>query len=144
LTSEHRFHVSVARRADPRVKSLRGKVRDGFVAAVNDVRQRGCEAGGIRMRADDCGDHHVCERRFYGRWRMHLIFATSGEIVISWVGQHAEDEDVHAEGARDIPGPSGIGRARDDQPRCCDRLDEPPADDDLVELVNRLRPPRRR
>ena len=63
--------------------------------------------------------------------------------MISWVGEHTEDEDVHMEGARGIPGLSGIGRARDEQPKCCDDLDDPPADPDLVDLVNQIRPRRR-
>jgi hypothetical protein len=29
-------------------------------------------------------------------------------------------EDVHAEGAQAIPGLSGIGRARDEQPKRCE------------------------
>jgi hypothetical protein len=135
-----RFSVTVARRCDPRVKALRGEVRKRFDRVVEELRHQGCEAGGIRMRADTGADHRVCERRFYRDWRMHLVFGDDDDIVISWVGRHREDEDVHAEGARDIPGLSGIGRARDAQPQCCDDLDNPPAAPDLVGLVNQIRP----
>lgn len=112
-----RFSVTVARRCDPRVKALRGEAKKGFNRVVEELRHRGCEAGGIRMRAQTGGDHWVCERRFYSDWRMHLVFGDEENIVISWVGQHSEDEDVHTEGARGISGLSGIGRARDAQLR---------------------------
>lgn len=138
------FNVSVARRCQPRVKALRGEAKKSFERVVEELRHRGCEAGGTRMRAEMGGDHHVCERRFYRDWRMHLVFGDQDEIVISWVGRHTEDEAVHVEGARDIPGLSGIGRARDRQPQCCDSFDDPPADPDLVRLVNQIRPARRR
>ncbi len=96
------------------------------------------------MRADTGADHRVCERRFYAAWRMHLVFGDDENIVISWVGEHTEDEDVHTEGAQGIVGLSGLGRARDEQPKCCDDLDDPPADPDLVDLVNQIRDGRRR
>lgn len=134
----------MARRCDPRVKALRGEVKKHFDRVVEELRHRGCEAGGIRMRADTGADHRVCERRFYRDWRTHLIFGDDDDIVISWVGRHREDEDVHAAGARDIPGLSAIGRARDAQPQCCHDSDDPPADPDLVELVNQMRPGRQR
>ena len=139
-----RFSVSVARRCEPRVKALRGEAKKKFDRVVDELRQRGCEAGGIRMRAETGTDHHVCERRFYRDWRMHLVFGDEDNIVISWVGRHTEDEDVHADGSEAIPGLSGIGRARDQQPACCDDLDDPPADPDLVRLINEIRPTRRR
>jgi len=137
------FSVSVARRCEERVKALRGDAKKGFDRVVEELRHRGCEAGGIRMRSDTGADHRICERRFYRDWRMHLVFGDEENIVISWVGQHIEDEDVHAEGAQGIAGLSGVGRARDEQPKCCDDLEDPPADPDLVDLVNQIRPGRR-
>lgn len=138
-----RFNVTVARRCEHRVKELRGEAKKAFDRAVEELRHRGCEAGGVRMRAETGTDHRVCERRFYRDWRMHLVFGDEDNIVISWVGRHTEDENVHVEGALGIPGLSGIGRARDQQPKCCDDLDDPPADPDLVRLVNQIRPGRR-
>jgi len=137
-----RFTVTVARRCDARVKALRGEPKKHFDRVVEELKRRGCEAGGIRMRGETGADHWVCERRLYRDWRMHLVFGDEENIVISWVGEHTEDEDVHGEGAQNIPGLSGMGRARDDQPACCDDLEDPPADPDLVDLVNRLRPTR--
>jgi hypothetical protein len=139
-----RFKVTVARRCEPRVKALRGEATKSFERVIEELRHRGCEAGGTRMRAEAGDDHHVCERRFYRDWRMHLVFGDQHEIVISWVGQHTEDEAVHVDGVRDIPGLSGIGRARDHQPQCCETLDDPPTDPDLVRLVNQIRPTRSR
>ncbi len=57
-----RFKVTVARRCEPRVKALRGEVKKRFDGVVEELRHRGCEAGGIRMRADTGQDHRVCER----------------------------------------------------------------------------------
>jgi hypothetical protein len=57
------------------------------------------------MRGETGADHWVCEWRFYGDWRMHLVFGDEENIVISWVGEHTEDEDVHAEGAQRHPRP---------------------------------------
>jgi hypothetical protein len=105
------FKVTVARRCEPRVKALRGEAKKSFERVIEELRHRGCEAGGTRMRAETGEDHHVCERRFYRERRMHLVFGDQDEIVISWVGQHTEDEAVHVDGARDIPGLSGIGRS---------------------------------
>lgn len=139
-----RFKVSVARRCEPRVKALRGEAKKRFDRVVEELRHRGCEAGGIRMRAETGTNHRVCERRFYRDWRIHVVFGEKDDIVISWVGRHTEDEEVHVEGAQGIPGLSGIGRARDEQPKCCDDLDYPPADQDLVRLVNQIRPTHRR
>jgi hypothetical protein len=139
-----RFKVSLARRCEPRVKALRGEAKKKFDRVVDELRHRGCEAGGTRMRAEVGTDHWVCERRFYRDWRMHLVFGDKNDIVISWVGRHTEHEAVHVEGARGIPGLSGIGRARDLQPKCCDDHDDPPADADLVRLVNQIRPARGR
>lgn len=137
------FKVTVARRCGPRVKALRGEAKKRFDRVIDELRQRGCEAGGIRMRAETGADHRVCERRFYRDWRMHLVFGDEQNIVVSWVGRHTEDEDIHGEGAEGIPGLSGLGRGRDQQPKCCDDLDDPPADPDLVRLVNQIRPARR-
>lgn len=97
-----RFSVTVARRCDPRVKALRGAAKKHFDRVVEELKHRGCEAGGIRMRGETGADHWVCERRFYRDWRMHLVFGDDENIVISWVGQHTEDEDVHGEGAQGI------------------------------------------
>ncbi len=69
-----RFSVTVARRCDPRVKALRGEVKKHFDRVVEELRHRGCEAGGIRLRAETGADHRVCERRFYRDSRMHWFY----------------------------------------------------------------------
>jgi hypothetical protein len=62
-------------------------VKKKFDRVVDELRQRGCEAGGIRMRAETGADHRVCERRFYRDW--HLVFGDEDDIVISWVADMA-------------------------------------------------------
>jgi hypothetical protein len=95
------------------------------------------------MRAPDGSDAHVCGLRFYADRRMHIVFAERNEIVVSWVGQHTDQENPHVDGATDIPELADIGRPRMDQPPCCDEPDKAPIDQKLVDRINALRPPRR-
>jgi hypothetical protein len=138
------FNVSVARRTAPRVRALRGRAQERFWEAVRQLEGEGCKAAHYRMRAPDGGDAHICGLRFYADWRMHLVFGENNNIVVAWVGQHSDKENAHIDGAEDIPQLAHIGRRRADQPPCCDEFDEPPADQDLVDLVNALRPARAR
>ena len=52
--------VTVAARANPRVKALRGKTKNKFWDAINRLEHEGCNAGHYRMRAPDGGDAHIC------------------------------------------------------------------------------------
>jgi hypothetical protein len=110
------YTVTVAARANPRVKALRGKPKDRFWEAIKRLEHEGCAAGDYRMRAPDGSDAHVCGLRFYAEWRMHIVFAENNEIVVSWVGQHTDKENPHVDGATDIPELADIGRPRKDQP----------------------------
>jgi hypothetical protein len=134
------FTVTVARRAAPRVRGLRGKAKDKFWEAVGRLEHEGCAAAHYRMRAPEGIDAHICGLRFYADSRMHLVFGEQNEIVVAWVGRHNDDENAHIAGAEDVPQLAQIGRRREDQPPCCDEFDEPPVDQDLVNLVNALRP----
>jgi hypothetical protein len=42
-----RFSVTVARRCEKRVKALRGEAKKRFDLVVEELRHRGCEAGGL-------------------------------------------------------------------------------------------------
>jgi hypothetical protein len=84
------YTVTVAARANPRVKALRGKAKDKFWEAVDRLEHEGCAAGHYRMRAPDGQDAHVCGLRFYADWRIHIVFAEDNEIVVAWVGQHTD------------------------------------------------------
>lgn len=55
-----KFTVTVAPRANPRVKALRGKAKSNFWEAVDRLGHEGCAAAHYRMRAPDGGDAHVC------------------------------------------------------------------------------------
>jgi hypothetical protein len=112
------FTVTVARRAGPRVRGLRGKAKDNFWEAVNRLEHAGCAAAHYRMRAPDGGDAHICGLRFYADWRMHLVFGEENEIVVAWVGQHNDDENTHIDGAEEVPQLARVGRRREDQPPC--------------------------
>lgn len=102
------------------------------------LRHEGCKAAGYRMRADGAGDARVCCLRFYRDWRMHLLFDEEDTIWICFLGQHRRDSNIHDEAAAAIPGLSKVGRPREDQPPCCDDLDETPVDQELVDLVRAL------
>lgn len=115
-----KYTVTVATRANRRVKALRGKPKDRFWEAVTLLEHQGCAAGHYRMRAPDGGDAHICGLRFYADWRMHIVFAENNEIVVAWVGQHTDEENAHIDGAADVPELADIGRPRKDQPPCCD------------------------
>jgi hypothetical protein len=138
-----KFTVTVAPRANPRVKGLRGKAKSNFWDAIDRLGHEGCAAGHYRMRAPDGGDAHVCGLRFYADWRMHIVFADDNEIVVSWVGRHTDAENPHVDGAADVPQLAEVGRPRKDQPPCCDEHETAPVDQDLVDLINALRAPRR-
>jgi hypothetical protein len=94
-----KYTVTVATRANTRVKALRGKAKNKFWEAVNRLEYEGCAAGHYRMRAPDGGDAHICSLRFYADWRMHIVFAEDSEIVVAWVGQHTDKENPHIDGA---------------------------------------------
>jgi len=138
-----RFTVTVAPRANPRVKKLRGKAKSNFWEAIDRLGDEGCAAGHYRMRAPDGGDAHVCGLRFYADWRMHIVFADDNEIVVSWLGRHTDAENPHVDGAVDLPQLAEVGRPRKDQPPCCDEHETAAVDQDLVDLINALRAPRR-
>lgn len=138
------YTVTVASRASPRVKALRGEPKDKFWEAIKRLEQEGCAAGHYRMRAPDGSDAHVCGLRFYAAWRMHIVFAENNEIVVSWVGQHTDKENPHVDGATDISELADIGRSRKNQPPCCDEPDKAPIDQKLVDRINALRPVRSR
>ena len=137
-----KYTVTVAPRANPRVKALRGKAKAKFAEAVNRLKHEGCAAGDYRMRASDGSDAHMCGLRFYADWRMHIVFAEHNEIIVAWVGQHTDEENPHVDGAADVPQLADIGRRREDQPPCCDEPDKAPIDQELADLINALRPPR--
>jgi hypothetical protein len=61
--------------------------------------------------------------------------------VIAWVGAHTEEENPHVDGAADVPALAEVGRPRKDQPPCCDEPENAPIDQELVDLINTLRPP---
>ncbi len=33
---------------------------------------------------------------------MHIVFAEDNEIIVSWVGLHADEENPHVDGAADV------------------------------------------
>ncbi len=85
------FIVTVAARANPQVKGLRGKAKDKFWDAVDRLEHEGCAAGHYRMRAPDGGDAHICGLRFYAEWR---ISKSSRADALFFSGRVKEAETI--------------------------------------------------
>lgn len=116
-----------------RVKSLR-KVVDGFTkrerkaydAAVDELRGRGCRAGGKRLGAEAGGDYPICERPLYAAWRMFTVYPDESRVVIIELDRHTKASAPVEILADVFPGLSPTGRRRSNQPPCCEESSHPP------------------
>lgn len=129
-----------------RVKSLR-KVVEGFSrrerraydAAVEDLRGRGCRAGGKRLGAVGDGDYPMCERPLYAAWRMFTVYPDASRVVIIELDRHTKESAPVQNLASVFPGLSPTGRRRSDQPPCCeDPADPPEVSDELRGVIDEL------
>ena len=132
------FSVRASRSAAPVIKQLRGDARRAFERAVRELEHQGCRAAGYRLRGAGVEHARVCERRFYGDWRMHLVFRSEEEIVISFVGRHAPETNIHEVAAEVMPEIATTGRR--ERVQCCEDPEDPPIAEDLVELLDAMRP----
>jgi hypothetical protein len=123
-TSTH--SVQRTRSAGRVVGQLSKPARLRYESAVAELRGRGCEAGGYRLRATSTGDYPLCCRYFYRQWRMHLAFPETKTVVIVSISEHTDQNDPHAILAEVFPGLSATGRRRSGKPRCCEQADQPP------------------
>lgn len=71
------MNVLRTRSAGRAVERLGRQARRRYDSAVEELRGRGCAAGGYRLLGEDGENYPLCCRYFYGQWRMHLAFPTS-------------------------------------------------------------------
>ena len=121
-----------ARRA---VDRLDRQARRRYDSAVEELRGRGCAAGGYRLLGDTGENYPLCCRYFYGQWRMHLVFPDADTIVIVSVAQHTADSNPHEALAEVFPGLSATGRRRSAKPPCCEDSVQPPQMSDEARAI---------
>lgn len=127
--------VSAGRTAD----GLSRKARRGYDAAVDDLKGRGCAAGGKRLAAVHSGDYPMCERGFYADWRMFTVYPNASTVVIVALDRHTDSSAPADTLASVYPGLSRTGRRRSEQPPCCEDPADPPAiSDELREAIGSL------
>jgi hypothetical protein len=112
-----------ARRA---VDQLDRQARRRYDSAVEELRGRGCAAGGYRLLGHSGENYALCCRYFYGQWRMHLAFPNADTVVIVSVAKHTPGSNPHEALAEIFPGLSATGRRRSDKPPCCEDSGTPP------------------
>jgi len=108
-------------------QEMDGTARASYEAARDELRGRGCVAGGFRMAADDGDDYPLCGRHLAYDWRMYTAYPDRGTAVIVAIDRHTSAHDPAAELAESFPGLSTIGRRSSDKPPCCDDPCAPPA-----------------
>jgi hypothetical protein len=119
-------NVLRTRSAGRAVERLDRRVRRRYDSAVEELRGRGCAAGGYRLLGSDGESYPLCCRYFYGQWRMHLAFPDPETVVIISVAEHTPDNNPHELLASVFTGLSVRGRRRSAKPPCCEESGKPP------------------
>lgn len=78
--------------------------RASYDAARDDLRGRGCEAGGYRMAAADGGDYPLCGRHLAYDWRMFTTYPDEESVVIVAIDRHTEAHVQPPNSPRSSPG----------------------------------------
>jgi hypothetical protein len=128
-------NVLRTRSAGRAVERLDRQARRRYDSAVEELRGRGCAAGGYRLLGEDGESYPLCCRYFYGQWRMHLAFPDADTVVIISVAKHTADGNPHVALAELFPGLSVTGRRRSAKPACCEDSGAPPAMSDEARAV---------
>jgi hypothetical protein len=130
-------NVLRTRSAGRAVERLDRQARRRYDSAVEELRGRGCAAGGYRLLGQSGDSYPLCCRYFYGQWRMHLAFPDADTVVIVSVARHTAESNPHEQLAEIFPGLSAIGRRRSAKPPCCEDSSVPPAMSDDTAAVLR-------
>jgi hypothetical protein len=117
------------------VDRLDGQARLRYDSAVEELRGRGCAAGGYRLLGVSGESYPLCCRYFYGQWRMHLAFPDAATVVIVSVAKHTAHSNPHEFLAEIFPGLSAMGRRRSAKPPCCEDNGAPPEMSDDARAV---------
>ena len=120
------FHVERVTRVRKVADGLTRRQSRAYKAAVDELKGRGCAAGGKRLAAEDTGDYPMCGRSLYADWRMFTVYPEQDRIVIVALARHTKSSAPVETLAEILPGLSCAGRRRSDQPPCCDDPADPP------------------
>jgi hypothetical protein len=100
---------------------------------VQEIRQRGCEAAGVRLAGEQLSG--ICRLDLYGAWRLLTVFEAPNRCVLLLVAEHTRSANPYQLMY------AALGVDEPDQPRtkppCCDSGEQPPVDPDLVARFER-------
>lgn len=113
-------------------REMDGTARAGYEAARDELRGRGCLAGGHRLAAADGHDYPLCGRHLANDWRMYTTYPDKKTVVIVAIDRHTKSHDPAVVLAETFPDLSTVGRRSRDKPPCCEDPDAPPALTDEV------------
>lgn len=119
------LRTAAARRAVE--DAMDNKARASYEAARDDLRGRGCRAGGYRMAAADGDDYPLCGRHLAYDWRLYTAYLDDNRIVIVAIDRHHDSNNPANALSEVLPGLATVGRRSKDKPPCCDHAAEPPA-----------------
>jgi hypothetical protein len=112
---------------------MRGKAKASLLLAVDDIRQRGCAAAGVRL----AGEHlsAVCRLDLYAAWRLLTTFEAPDLCILLLVAEHTRSASPY----QLLYDALAIDRPEEPRtkPTCCDPEGQPPLALDLVERFER-------
>jgi hypothetical protein len=121
------------------VEQMRRIERASYEGARDELRGRGCFAGGYKLASTDGGDYPLCARHLAYTWRMITAYLDDGRIVIVAVDRHTLGNNPAASLAEVLPGLAVVGRRRQDKPPCCEKAaSPPPMNDELRNMLDTL------
>jgi hypothetical protein len=119
--------------AREQIASMRGKAKASLLLAVDDIRQRGCAAAGVRL----AGEHlsAVCRLDLYGAWRLLTCFEAPDRCILLLVAEHTRSANPY----QLLYDALGIDQPEEprSKPACCDSEGQPPVALDLVQRFER-------
>lgn len=74
-------------------REMDGTARALYEAARDELRGRGCLAGGHRMAAADGDDYPLCRRHLANDWRMYTTYPDEKTVVIVAIDRHTKSHD---------------------------------------------------
>lgn len=108
---------------------MRGKAKASLLLAVDDIRQRGCAAAGVRLAGEQLSA--VCRLDLYGAWRLLTTFEAPDRCILLLVAEHTRSANPY----QLLYEALGIDEPEEprSKPACCDSEGQPPVAPDLVQ-----------
>lgn len=133
------YEVLRTRQVRDAVKRMTRTERRRYEAVRDDLRGRGCQAGGYRLAADTRENYPLCCRHLANAWRLYTAYPDKRRVIIVAADKHTPTNNPAATLAEILPGIATIGRRRRDKPACCDSPAAPPAmNEPLRKLLEHL------